>query len=159
MKTAWAGEEQNKPLISREMCCIGVLNVVQAQGMLLQCLPCGGYRWWGHHPIPVLLITLSLPVLWRASNLECSAFSLYLSFPPVNFVWVWCRDVQGAVWPCSVAVGLSARCSMCNINLRDQANPLTLVSFPLLTSCVQTRVIQISSELEKSCLKNTQRCW
>lgn len=85
-EAVWAGEEQNKPLISREMCCIDVLNVVQAQGMLLQCLPCGGVPVMGppSHPIPVLLVTLSLPVLWLSPKPWVLCF---LPLPELSLQW------------------------------------------------------------------------
>lgn len=159
MKAVWAGEEQNKPLISREMCCIDVLNVVQAQGMLLQCLPCGGgYQWWGppSHPIPVLLITSACLCCDWAPKLGCSAFNFTWAFPPVSFLCTF--DVGVSKELCDLAAWQWG-CLQGVPYVRNQANHLPLVRFPLLTSCIQTSLIQISSEFVKFCLKNTQRYW
>lgn len=85
MKAVWAGEEQNKPLISREMCSIAVVTAVQAQEML--------------------------PSLGRGTSDGATIPSQCCSSPSACLSWGWAPNLEGSAlylsFPCRFDVGVS----------------------------------------------------
>lgn len=144
-------------------------HVVLAWGILLQCLTYGEIPMMvNHHPIPVLLFSpQSSCAVIELQNSSGLLFIFPRAFPQINFLCRFdCRDVQGTVWTCRVAVGLSARCSTCNINPKGSGKSLDLSEASSLSSpsssCIQARlsnsVFLICEVLFKNCSKILVSC-